>query len=167
MAFWILVLWLGLASGCTPPPSAQVVTSTPQVQEPKLSKQELFSALERAGEMELLSIDPTTLQPGEHPEGKLFMGFGVLGRTNLTGEEKARLVKAFQKGINEKTDTLRPACFEPHHGLVARVDGAEYRVIICYECLLVRARKGEKMLYILTTDSPNKVFSQAISDHNL
>lgn len=134
------------------------------------TKTELFSALEKATQLEFYSVDPE-YGPGHKATGPQFMNFSVLGSAQISGAEKSKLVEAFEKGINEKSDTIEAGCFDPHHGLLTRVDGKEYRVIICYLCLQVYARrvgqKSEHALKLLTVGSPNSTFSKVCVDHKL
>lgn len=137
----------------------------------RLTKAELFDALEKASQLVLYSVDPECSNPEQATGLPQFMYFSVLGSAEISGSEKLRLVEAFEDGIDEKKNGVAAKCFEPHHGLLARVDGKEYRAIICYKCDQVRARrvgqKSENNLELLTTDSPNSIFARVCADHNL
>lgn len=131
-------------------------------------KKDLYQALERASELELLSIDPA-YGPGTPVVEPQFMGFNLLGVAVLKGQEKATLVESFKEGIEGKSDDMEAGCFDPHHGLRCRVDGRVVQAIICYQCLQVYAEiEGNKpQLKLLTTAEPDDTFRAAVNAHQL
>ena len=166
MRLLVMVVLLGLVS-----------FSVPAASPPGFTKQELYSALNRAAELEFFSLEPG----GEILTGpdalarwkarRNLDGYAVLGSAVLTGQEKRELLVAFQRGVDEKTDRDVAKCFIPHHGLRARVDGHIYTVIICYKCLkLYATRTGggpTQKLELLTTPSPRRDFESAVARHKL
>ena len=148
--------------------SASATPTAPSGPVIPFGKKDLYQALERAPELELLSIDPA-YGPGTPVIEPQFMGFNVLGVAVLKGPEKAALIESFKKGIDTKSDTMEAACFDPHHGLRCRVDGRQVQAIICYHCLQVYAEiAGNKSeLKLLTTAEPDDAFRAAVKAHHL
>lgn len=177
MKFTTVILTLATlgTAGCTPQTTSMPPASaeTPRVSS-ELTRQELFTAFKKAPEVELCSIDPgrRPLPPGEEAspqEAAQFMDYKLLGSASLASKDAANLISSFEKGITEKTDTLEAGCFNPHHGLRAKLGGHSYSAIICYECLQVYAMRDDEQyrLKMLTTATPGAVFDEALKSHNL
>ena len=163
---WLIVLVLWMAPGHAEPRPGP------------FTRDLLFRALEQAPTVRLLSInpgegyvkDPTGAEA--KPAGPVFMGYPVLGSTVLSGVEKSRLVRAFTAGVANKRDAARAQCFLPHHALEATVDGELSQVLVCYQCLQLkarrqRAREPAQTLSLLTQGSPASVFEELVSKHRL
>jgi hypothetical protein len=83
--------------------------------------------------MTLYSLDGT-FDLEKKPEGEVFHGYPVLGKTQLESAEDRRIIlAAAKKGIAEREgDTLK--CFWPRHGVRAVQNGNTTDYLICFEC---------------------------------
>lgn len=117
--------------------------------------------LEKAGQLELLSIDPRTEK--EAPKGG-FHGYKVLGRTTLKGEAQKKVVAALLKGMEGKIDPAK--CFDPRHGIAATHEGNSVELVICFECsqlyVHVTSEKGAKKLLI--GNGPEPLLDKILKD---
>jgi len=133
-----------------------------QVADPHAIPAEAKAALEGAGEIELLSLEPA--HPQEKPADD-FHGWKVLGR-KVVGDETVRkeLVAAFEKGVAEYTGG--PAkCFNPRHGIRVKHGGKTVDFVICFECYQVRAYVGgAKEMWFLVSRSPAELFNKILKD---
>lgn len=118
--------------------------------------------LEKAEEIELLSIDP--VRPVEKPKND-FHGWKVLGKTVVKdAEARKKLVAAFKKGIAENKGEAA-LCFNPRHGIRASHDGKTADFLICFECFHGHTYVGEKKMEgFLITNSPEAVFDKVLKD---
>jgi hypothetical protein len=123
---------------------------------------EARAILEKAEEIELLSIDP--VRPVEKPKND-FHGWKVLGKTVVKDAEvRKKLVAAFKKGVEENKGEAA-ICFNPRHGIRASQDGKTADFLICFECFHGHTYAGDKELAgFLITDSPEAVFDKVLKD---
>ena len=91
--------------------------------------EEARNVLEKAGQWEVLSLDP--VQPKEKPADG-FHGYKVLGKTTVKGDVQKELVAALLKGME---GDIKPAkCFDPRHGIRATHEGKTVELVICFQC---------------------------------
>ncbi|HTF89318.1 MAG TPA: hypothetical protein VK843_12980 [Planctomycetota bacterium] len=101
---------------------------------------EVETLLREASTMELISIDPNELPPdAAAPAQETFHGYKVLGRAPLAdaGQRKT-LAELVLQGIRE-SDGRQEKCFEPRHGIRVEQDARVLELVICYECLSIKA----------------------------
>jgi hypothetical protein len=98
-------------------------------------RSEIREVLEGAVEIELLSIVPSSV-PERHDARSPgnFNGWRVLGRTTVKGKQGRDLVSAFKESLWEEGG-MSPACFNPRHGIRARLGGKTVDLLICFECV--------------------------------
>ena len=129
-------------------------------QYPAPTRAAVFRALETAGSVQLFSIDP----------GELHQRI-CLGSTRIAGREKAILVHAFERGVNEANAV--GMCFEPRHAIMVQTPKATYRLLICYQCSKVYASQVDPKqpfspnedrpeLQLLTTETPAAVLNKLL-----
>jgi hypothetical protein len=123
---------------------------------------EARAILEKAEEIELLSIDP--VRPVEKPKND-FHGWKVLGKTVVKDAEvRKKLVAALKKGVEENKGEVA-ICFNPRHGIRASHDGKTADFLVCFECFHGHTYVGEKEIEgFLTTDSPEAAFDKVLKD---
>lgn len=120
------------------------------------------SALDKADEFELLSLDPDRKQEESEDD---FHGWKVLGRTQIKdADTRAKVVAALKKGVGEN-DGIVARCFNPRHGIRATYEGETVEFVICFECFQVLVYAGEKGDgSFLTTASPQPVFDDVLRE---
>lgn len=123
---------------------------------------EARAILDKAGEFELISLDP--VRPREKPKDA-FHGWKVLGKTTVKDAETRRsLIAAFAKGVEENKGIVA-ACFNPRHGIRASHDGKTVDFVICFECFSVQAFMGDKSdKGFLITRSPEALFNKVLRE---
>ncbi len=110
----------------------------------------VLKALEKAGELEVYSLDGNTSEKdGWH-------GAKVLGKTTVKGDEVKKLVAAINKGVAEGDVGAR--CFIPRHGVRVTHDGKSHDLVICFEChwVYVYTDKEEKRQSFATSGAAHK-----------
>jgi hypothetical protein len=119
-------------------------------------------ALEKAGQIELYSLDPDR---GEEKPKDGFHGWKVLGQTTVKNADTLKaLVAAFKKGVAEN-DGIVAGCFNPRHGIRVTHDGKTFDFVICFECYQVEVYiDGKKVKGFLVTRSPQKAFDKVLKD---
>jgi hypothetical protein len=117
-------------------------------------------ALEKADQIELLSLDPKL--PKEKPKDA-FQGYEVLGRKLLKDrKDREKLVAAFEKGAKDNKG-LSDRCFNPRHGLRVTHNKKTVEFVICFECLRVQVYVDGKRRQtddFLVTKSPQATFDR-------
>lgn len=111
--------------------------------------------LEGATSIELVALDPLKASMRQSPPADVMRGFGVLGRATLSDAARCdELVRLIARGIAE-SDGSAAMCFNPRHGLRVRRDGRTLELLICYECLQMRAWSdaGSTQADVLTSAS--------------
>jgi len=122
---------------------------------------EVRSVLDRAESVELLSLDPGDADPGADDKA-LFHGYRILGRTPLKEDTRRTVLSALDKGIQE-SDGKVARCFNPRHGIRATREGKTVDLVICFECLSMRAYfEGRQTAGALTTRSPQPTFDRTL-----
>lgn len=115
--------------------------------------QELVTALDESERIILYSVYPQQDRAGER-----FLGYPVLGRTELPYAKE--LASSVLKGLEEADASIRESCFAPRHGLV--VNGR--KLLICYQCHSVIAElKDGKKVNLAITDSGNQELAEAVA----
>lgn len=100
--------------------------------------------LERAERLELLALHPEDRASGKDA----FHGHKVLGRATLAGAGASRsLVDLVYRGI-AAYDGVGADCFEPRHGIRARLGHLVVDLVICYRCKAILVFRSD------TEDSP-------------
>jgi hypothetical protein len=118
------------------------------------------NVLENAEVLELLSLDPVPLK--EHPE-EGFHGYAILGAVKLNDSVKRKaLLRALYAGITNSDGSVA-ACFNPRHGLRAKLGSEVVELVICFEChqIETHATNGRS---VLTDASAQPVFDKALTD---
>jgi hypothetical protein len=96
------------------------------------------SILEKADQIELISLDPGLPESGGPPKGDYF-GWKELGRTAIENSDtRKNVVAAVEKGFSEAEGGK--LCFDPRHALHARHNGKTVDVLICFYCSQVKWR---------------------------
>ncbi len=138
-----------------PQPPAQLGPDDPDpgfVQPGNVAK--VFSALEEAPAVTLVSIDPVDYRDRRR-----------LGAVALTGAEKTNVVQALKKSVLEKPNSLEAGCFEPRHAL--EVEGG-CTVTICFACAQLYADfPGQKTEKLLLTGSASKALDASLKRHHV
>ena len=116
------------------------------------------TALEKAGELEVYSID------GDKPDKDGWHGWKVLGKSTVKKDEAAKLATAVAKGVTEGDKGAR--CFIPRHGVRAVYDGKTYDLVICFECgwVYVFVDKSDKPTRLMISESPHKLLDKILTD---
>ena len=86
----------------------------------------------------LISLDPN-LEPKDGKDADRFHGWKVLGQTTIKDADvRKKVLDAVLKGIQENKGEAAN-CFQPRHGLHATHEGKTVDLVICFECLQIRA----------------------------
>lgn len=100
-----------------------------------------FAALlDKADQIELLSLDPTgggfgPPKPDKAKPGEEFHQYKILGSTVVKdAAARQKLVSSFKKAIEEAPE-MAAGCFTPRHGLRVTRAGKTAEYVICFECL--------------------------------
>jgi hypothetical protein len=122
---------------------------------------DLRAMLEKADQFELLSLNPDETK--EKPKDG-FHGWQVLGKTTVKdAEARKKLFAALEKGVAEnKGEVAR--CFNPRHGIRVTHDGKTADLVICFECLQVKAFAGDRRHDFLVTPSPQPTFDAVLKE---
>jgi hypothetical protein len=105
------------------------------------------AALEKADQIELLSIDPSK---GDDKPNNAFHGYKVLGKTTVKKDDAKTLSAAVLKGVADSDGTVAK-CFEPRHGVRVVVDDKAYDFVICFQCSQIEVFAGDKKLGVTPT----------------
>lgn len=112
-----------------------------------------------------LEPEPAAALAATNQTQSLFHGYKVLGKLEISSpEQRSNLIAALQKGMSENTN-LSGLCFNPRHGIQARTSNDIVDLVICFECLHVRAlsmRHGQ--IWSLTSQSPAALFNETLED---
>ncbi len=124
---------------------------------------EVLAALAKADAVELLSLDP--MRPMVPPKDG-FHGWKVLGRTAVKDEKTHTALLTSLRKAAEASDGTAAFCFNPRHGLRVTTGKATVDLVICFECLQVRAFAGDdaRPKGFLITGGPQKGFDQVLKD---
>jgi len=131
--------------------------------------------LEGATEWELFALDPSTDEKKEKLDPKdAFRKWKVLGKTTVKGDARKTLLAALDKGIDDEEERLRKerekglltetGCFQPRHGIRAKLGEQTVEVLICFECRPVYFYLGGRRGHSITNDSPQKAFDKVLKD---
>jgi hypothetical protein len=118
------------------------------------------TVLDKADEIELFSVNPD--KSAKKPTSEL-QGWEILGKTTLSGDEKAAIIRALRKGI-AASDGSAAACFNPRHGIKATHDGTTVELVICFECLSISGYTNGTKFSVLTARSPESEFNRILTD---
>jgi hypothetical protein len=117
------------------------------------------SALEKADQLELLSLEPAWRK--EVPNGS-FHGWQVLGKTKIQdSKERDSLITQFKRAISE-SDGFAAACFNPRHGIRVTFDHKKIDFVICYECYRIEIFEDAKLIAKVLTTSSAQPFLDSI-----
>jgi hypothetical protein len=118
--------------------------------------------LDKADQLELLSLDPDSKKPKAKDD---YHGWHVLGTTVVKKAEVRKLIlEALVKGIAE-SEEHGAKCFEPGHGIQATSGGKTVDLVICFECKWVDAYFGdEKVTKLVTTWKPRTTLDKVLTD---
>lgn len=110
------------------------------------------------GRVFLYSLDPTGGIGYSVNNDRVFHGFTILGKGEITApDDKRILVQAFAKGIRDSKGTSAN-CFNPRHGLRVSIEAATYDFVICFECMSVMCHGFNGDQEILVTGGPAERF---------
>lgn len=123
-------------------------------------------SLEQADEWVLYSLNPISieaLQPEDPRPEEVFHDFPVLGKTVIKDPSATlKLLRALNSGI-ANFDGMAANCFNPRHGIRAKLGSEVVDLVICFECqqIVIHATNRES---VLTDDSAKPVFDKALTD---
>lgn len=110
----------------------------------ELDKADRF-VLENAERFEIFSLDPAVQVPEKERKGDNHLGgYKVIGHKVLEREaDRGQVLTLVYQGI---VDRPRDAvdCFEPRHGIRARLGKATVALVICYECVSIQVFRNGK-----------------------
>lgn len=126
------------------------------------------SILEKADQIELISINPGERGQFEYPKGEYY-GWKVLGRTTIEdADTRKSIISAAERGIAEEG---RPAkCFDPRHAIHATsYDGENVDILICFHCSQVEVYVNGKDEgpFLGTSSFPEPVFDKVLTKANV
>ena len=117
------------------------------------------SILKKGTVFELHSLDPAIV-PSKEVKG--FDGYTSLGKTIITDAKvREKLLSALLDGI-AKSDGSGAFCFEPRHGIRAKLDDQTVELLICFECLQIHVSYTDGHQEVLTTGDPQKIFDEVL-----
>jgi hypothetical protein len=122
------------------------------------------AVLEKADSWELYSLDPAAKQDGSRNDG--FHGWKVLGKTEVKDAKvREQLLTALTKGIAE-SDGFGAKCFDPRHGIRAKLDKQSVDLVICFECswVYVFSDGTNHDGTAVTTGKPQAAFNKVLQD---
>jgi len=120
--------------------------------------------LDKAETIELYSLDPSSELEKLKDGG--FRGWKVLGKTTVSREMKATVLKSLYKGIAENKGKAA-FCFIPRHAIRATHDGKTVDLVICFECYQIQVFEGEQAGGVLVTRSPQPLLDKVLRDANV
>jgi hypothetical protein len=126
------------------------------------------SILEKADQIELLSIDPGHPERDEPPPKGDYYGWKVLGKTVIEDKDTQKSIhSALEQGIAE--GGWPPACFDPRHAIHASDNGKTVDLLICFECkqILVYLDGQRQDPYVFTSSSPEPVLDKVLTQANV
>lgn len=105
------------------------------------------------------SVIVYSIAPNREPGEPAFLGYPVLGRLELNGQEAQVLSQALLAGLREAKSSDRGDCFAPRHAL----ESSGYRLLICYACsnVLCESPDGERH-DLAITKMGNEEFASAV-----
>lgn len=123
------------------------------------------SILEKADQIELLSIDPGNRELDEPPPKGDYYGWRVLGKTVIEGAETQKsIVSSLEQGI--AGGNTGAACFDPRHAIHAAHKGKKVDILICFHCsqVLVYLDGQQQDPFLFINASPEPVFDKLLTD---
>lgn len=132
--------------------------------------------LETGDRFILLSLEPT--HPGLRSESapppkETFHDYAVLGKTEiLNPKDRTELLGALYQGIAESRGLIA-ACFNPRHGISAKLGDESVDLVICFECLSIQTYVGSsngvlnRAANVFTANSPQPTFDRALKTARL
>lgn len=124
---------------------------------------EVRDALNQPSSFELVSLDPAK----GLKETEEFHGWKELGKTPIEEADRAKLVDALLKSVEENDGTVA-GCFLPRHGLRITKGNKKIDIVICFQCYSANYYvDGKKGGYFLVTRSPQAAFNQALQDRKV
>ncbi len=139
---------------------AFAVTAAGEDKVPNKLPDAVNTALEKAGELEVYSLDGET----KMKDKDAWHGSKVLGKTTVKKEDATKLAAAVAKGVTEGDRGAR--CFIPRHGVRAVYDGKTYDLVICFECgwVYVYVDQSDKPTVLMISSSPHKMIDKILTD---
>jgi hypothetical protein len=128
-----------------------------------------MSILEKAEEIELISLDPGHPEKDERPPKGDYFGWKELGRTTIEdAETRRRVVSAVATGLAEATGA-GANCFDPRHALHASHKDKTVEILICFQCsqVLVYVNDKRQDPYLAISGSPQPVLDKILADANV
>jgi BON domain-containing protein len=113
----------------------------------------------------LLSLDPTppAFRKSNKPLKETFHDYRVLGKTEIRDpDERKRLLRALYRATDD--GGVPAQCFNPRHGINARLGDDTVDLVICFECSELKAygKNGVLVRGMTGTGSPLETFNFAI-----
>ncbi|MBM3991405.1 MAG: hypothetical protein FJ298_10430 [Planctomycetes bacterium] len=98
-----------------------------------------LAALRECESMEIFAIDPHSAFDGPIEGADRLRGCRVLARAKVElGADRAALACLVAEGLSASDGTVA-ACFLPRHGVRVETAGKAHEIVVCYECLTLRA----------------------------
>jgi hypothetical protein len=125
------------------------------------------AALGAPDEFVLYSLEPGGLAAGreeteDDKAGKTFHGHKVLGKTEVKGAARKKLVKALERGVADHDGSVA-ACFIPHHGIRVKKDKQTIDLVVCFQCAQVYVyTDGKRGDSFLISTSPREAFNEVL-----
>jgi hypothetical protein len=114
----------------------------------------------------LYSIDPRPFEIGEvRPYSELFRGYAVLGKVEITDQQKRQqIIAAVNRGLAQGKHLGGAACFRPRHGVRATSNGRIIDCLICFECRNVDLYEGDRRYPRGTNREPQPLLNQLLQE---
>jgi hypothetical protein len=119
--------------------------------------EEIQTALQKAPNITLYSVEPTRVKEGDN-----IQGWKVLGKTELKAEARKAVVKQLLDSVAEGKEGAR--CFIPRHAIRVTHDGKTFDLVICFECNWVYAWVGDKRHQATCTKGPEVSWNKILTD---
>ena len=114
-------------------------------------------ALEKAGEVEVYSIQPN------HADKGGWRGYKVLGKTTVKKGDQKTVSAAVKAAVEEGVPGAR--CFIPRHGIRVAHGGKTYDLVICFEChwVYVFTDDSDKPTVLTISEAPQKAINKILT----
>jgi hypothetical protein len=126
------------------------------------------SILEKADQIELLSIDPGHSERDEPPPKGDYHGWKVLGKTTIQDPDiRKSVISAVERGLAEEGDPKK--CFDPRHAIHASHKEKTVDILICFHCSQVQVYLdgNSEGPFLGTSSSPEAVLDKVLTQANV
>ncbi|RYZ88979.1 MAG: hypothetical protein EOP04_08065 [Proteobacteria bacterium] len=151
------------------PPQAQRKLRVPtQKAIQELLGMNVHHVLQKSEQLELFSVKPHP-RFGEAKPG--FCDHEIVGQTVITDpKSKSELLASFYDGLVPPSNkSMMFGCFQPRHGLRAKLDGKTVDILVCFRCRQFNVYENGKEVksYQLVTDAPQPKFNEVLAAANV